>query len=844
MSKVPPLSLLHLFTLWSFAIAQPLFDLLGSHPEFFVARRIVLLELLLLVLCLSLLFPAAVGGGLLLLYRVSRRMAVILQTVLFATLVGLIFLPILRWKGPLSGYWILLPAVLAGLTFVIVYTRFSPVKLLLSILSPSVLVFPVAFLAYSPTTKILVSDAAPQPEVARVESAGDGVSVVMLVLDELPLFSLLDAEGNIDAERFPNFSALAGDSTWYRYATTVAESTDTVIPSILSASYPVSDTLPIYLDHRDNLFTLLARTHELKVFESITQLCPPQLCPPRFRESLHTRMGVLLEDVATVYEHLVLPEPWAEGIPDIRQGWGQFRKAWQAVFYDQVVSSFERFLESLESASTPSLYYYHGLLPHFPWMLLPSGKRYADGSRSELFFKDGKWVDNDVLVAHAFQRYQLQLGFTDRQLGRLIERLKQIGLYDRALILVLADHGFSVHPGGSRRSANLQNFSDIMSVPLFVRFPGQTEGVVSEAPAQLVDLFPTIAEVLGLSIDWPIDGVSLLAETTPGSNSKLLFRRGKSFPWIVDDRVEKLLRPTLCVDGRVYPESPKGVVGSVDSVEMAETEIEIQGKAGNAQLGRPAAGVFVFLDDQLIQRVPVDEKRPEIAAYFGNLRMLHSGFSVRLKRSLFKQDPSPVLRLFAWDSKGATELNYPRDFAWLPTVESRIPGLNRPHSCGPGVSGLVLTADDSAQTGQESSVRCLKQRAIESGRDLILAPVAFREFVGLSEEELEAEPAEFRVEISTSGRLQSQIGQPSFDGAEVRGWVDGLDPLPKDAHLLLMFNGVVTSVLPLLQESPGESLFVGVLPEQPAGLERLSFCVVWRDGERPRLLRPTPPSQS
>ena len=194
-------------------------------------------------------------------------------------------------------------------------------------------------------------------------------------------------------------------------------------------------------------------------------------------------------------------------------------------------------------------------------------------------------------------------------MGRFIERLKQVELYDRALILVLADHGFSLRPGGSRRSVDPQNFSDIMSVPLFVRFPGQSEGVVNEGAAQLIDLFPTIDEVLDLSIDWPIDGVPLLAETSTESSTKLLFRKGWSFPWIVDERVEKLLLPTLCVDGRVYSRPSKGVVGSVDSVEVLETEIEIQGKAGNAQLGRPAAGVFVFLDDQLILRVPVDEER-------------------------------------------------------------------------------------------------------------------------------------------------------------------------------------------------------------------------------------------
>ncbi len=842
--KVPFLPLVHFFTLWSFAIAQPLFDLLGGHPEFLVARRIDFLELFLLVLCLSFLVPAAVGGGLLVLYRVSHRMAVALQMVFFATLVTLIFLPILRWKGPHSGYWILLPAVLAGLVFVISYTRFSPPKLLLSVLSPSVLVFPVAFLAFSPITKILDSSASPKPQVAKVEAKGDAVSVVMLILDELPLFSLLDAEGNIDAERFPNFSALAGDSTWYRYATTIAESTDRVIPAILSGSYPVRDTLPIYLDHRDNLFTLLARTHELKVFESITQLCPPALCPPQFRESILTRMRILLEDVTIVYEHLVFPGPLAKEIPDIRQGWGHFRKAWQKVFYREAVLSFERFLESLESGSKPSLYYYHGLLPHFPWMLLPSGKHYADGSGSDLFFREGHWVDNDALLAHALQRYQFQLGFTDRQLGRLIERLKQTGLYDRSLILVLADHGFGLHPGGPRRGVNPQNFSDIMSVPLFVRFPRQPGGVVNEAPVQLIDLSPTIAEVLGLSIDWPVDGVSLLAETAPRSNTKLLFKKGSSFPWIVDGRIEKLLRPTLCVDGRAYPQTSSGVIGSVDSVEGLETEIVILGKAGDPQLGKPAPGVFVFLDDQLIQRVPVDEERPEVAAYFDNPRLLHSGFRVRLKRSLLERDPPPVLRLFAWDSEGSSELNYPPDFSWTPNAESRIPGLDRPHSCGPGVSGLVLTAEESVETAQEKSVRRLKQMALESGRDLILPPFAFAELVGLKEEELETEPAEFRVEIRRPGLLESQIGQAKFDAVEIRGWVDGLDPLLTDAHLLLVFNGVVTSVLPLIEVSAGESLFAGVLPEQPAGLKHLSFYVVWREGERSRLLKPKRSSPS
>ncbi len=426
-----------------------------------------------------------------------------------------------------------------------------------------------------------------------------------------------------------------------------------------------------------------------------------------------------------------------------------------------------------------------------------------------------------------------------------MERLKQIGLYERALIVVLADHGFGLDPGRSRRSVTPQNFSEIMSVPLFVRFPGQTEGVVSEATAELVDLLPTIAEVLDLPIGWPIDGVSLLAEPHLGSDVKLLYKRGSSIPWIVDRRVEKLLRPALCVDGHVYPQTSEGAVGRVDSVELLETEIEIQGGAGDAQLGRPATGIFVLLDDQLIHQAQVDERRPEVAAFYNNPGLLHSGFRIRLERSLLERDPSPVLRLFAWDSKGASELVYPDDYRWRPKAEFEIPRNSQPHSCTPGVSGLMLIDDESATRSTEgSSVDRLKRRAIGARRDLMFPPVAFPELVGLNEEELEAEAAQFRVEVGSPGLLDSKRAQGGFSSVEVKGWVNGLDPLPEDAYLLLAFNGVVTSVLPLIEDAAGESLFLCVLPEQAEGLERLSFYLVWRDGEQTRLLKPTPSSQS
>ena len=331
-SKGALLVLLHLCALWSFAVAQPLFDLLGRHPEFLVARRIDVRELVLLVLSLSLFLPASAAGILLLISAWNRRLGQGARRFLLGGLMVVMLLPPLKRMDVLSGPWTLAVAAAIGVAFLAAYIRFSSVKLVISVSGLCVLVFPVVFLVGLPVDRIMVGNQPPPSATPRGLDDKPPPPVVMVVLDELPLFSLLDAEGNIDARRFPNFARLASQSTWYRYATTVAESTHRALPPMLSGSYPLPGRLPTHLDYPDNLFTLLGRTHELKVFESVTQLCPPDLCQPEFREGLPTRMRALLEDIAVIYGHQVLPQPWSQQLPDIRHGWGYFRQAWEKVF--------------------------------------------------------------------------------------------------------------------------------------------------------------------------------------------------------------------------------------------------------------------------------------------------------------------------------------------------------------------------------------------------------------------------------------------------------------------------------------------------------------------------------
>jgi hypothetical protein len=97
---------------------------------------------------------------------------------------------------------------------------------------------------------------------------------------------------------------------------------------------------------------------------------------------------------------------------------------------------------------------------------------------------------------------------TDRLLGRMLDRLRDLGTYDESLVVVTADHGISFSAGERIRGVTDENPNEILWTPLFVKAPGQRRGEVVDAPMRAVDIVPTIADILGLDIPWEIDGVA------------------------------------------------------------------------------------------------------------------------------------------------------------------------------------------------------------------------------------------------------------------------------------------------------------------------------------------------
>ena len=303
------------------------------------------------------------------------------------------------------------------------------------------------------------------------------------------------------------------------------------------------DRMPTAVDHPYNLFTLLGSSHDLKVFEPLTQLCPEQLCQNDLsqRAPLRTRLQALVGDVSVVLLHLMLPQDWRDRLPDITQNWMNFVTDIPRSPADITANTLLRgrqypppqrpktppqrfgdFIETIQGKERPTLYFAHILLPHIPYKWLPSGKHYSSQTAMP-GLAAGRWLDDELAIFQGYQRYLSQVGLVDKLIGQLVSRLKTEGLYDRSLIVFTADHGASFRPNQPRRVLTESNMPDIVRVPFFVKAPYQQDRVINDRNIETVDIIPTISDLLHISPPWTVDGQSAFDPVRPERKDKIIF---------------------------------------------------------------------------------------------------------------------------------------------------------------------------------------------------------------------------------------------------------------------------------------------------------------------------------
>jgi arylsulfatase A-like enzyme len=113
----------------------------------------------------------------------------------------------------------------------------------------------------------------------------------------------------------------------------------------------------------------------------------------------------------------------------------------------------------------------------------------------------------DETKREAMQGYYAAITFMDAQLGRVLDALERVGLADNTIVLMTSDHGY--HMGEHGHFQKMTLFENAAHVPLIVSVPGmKNAGGRSRSLVEMVDYYPTLAELCGLPLPKHLAGVS------------------------------------------------------------------------------------------------------------------------------------------------------------------------------------------------------------------------------------------------------------------------------------------------------------------------------------------------
>lgn len=136
--------------------------------------------------------------------------------------------------------------------------------------------------------------------------------------------------------------------------------------------------------------------------------------------------------------------------------------------------------------------------------------------------------ENDI--AYTLALYDAGIRYVDDWIGKFVNELEELGLYDRSTLVVISDHGEEFQEHGSVLHNKL--YSTVTRVPLIIRSPMALRGSRVPDVVETIDLMPTLLELVGASAPEESQGRSLAALLSGGElEPKVAFSESRFFGW-------------------------------------------------------------------------------------------------------------------------------------------------------------------------------------------------------------------------------------------------------------------------------------------------------------------------
>ena len=317
--REPAVRGLQLLVLSGFALAQPLFDILGKNAEFFAVRGSTPSDIVLFALAVTFVPALALLAVELVVGLVDARAAAVLHLVFAGFLVAVFAVQAFQRLGLEGTVPLIVASALAGVAGAVALWRVSAVRTFVTVLAPAPIVFLVLFL-FSSNVEALVFPEDVEVQTAAVQAE---TPVVVVVFDELPVISLLKRNGEIDARGSPTSRASrALDLVQERVVPVGVDHRGSPVAALReepaapqAAGLPAAPRQPLHAPRR--------RLPDARAGVADAALPTPALPEPAPAGRGGAAL-VLWSDARVVYLHLVSPPALEDRLPAIDESWGNF----------------------------------------------------------------------------------------------------------------------------------------------------------------------------------------------------------------------------------------------------------------------------------------------------------------------------------------------------------------------------------------------------------------------------------------------------------------------------------------------------------------------------------------
>lgn len=185
-----------------------------------------------------------------------------------------------------------------------------------------------------------------------------------------------------------------------------------------------------------------------------------------------------------------------------------------------------------DNKDRPFFMYYANPIPHAP---LQAPQKWIDYYLKK-FGDEEPYIGNNGYFPHRYPRacYAAMVSYFDEQVGEIVSTLKELGIYENTIIMLSSDNGptfnggtdspwfDSAKPFKSEQGWGKGNLTEGgIRVPMIVHWPGKiAPGTETDLISSHYDVFPTIAELIGVKPDRRIDGISFLPTILGKSNQE------------------------------------------------------------------------------------------------------------------------------------------------------------------------------------------------------------------------------------------------------------------------------------------------------------------------------------